>query len=140
MRPSPESLRPCPTAVRDKLPPPDPATASHREVLRARVAICAALRRTRASSAIGGTLAAALRLGDDAAAELARIPDSAELRRRDAALLERDADATADGFATKLGLLVEEYRNGRALDLFTASPNELLACCVARAGAVGAPG
>jgi hypothetical protein len=82
-----------------------------------------------------GTLAAALRLGEDAAAELALIPDTAELRRRDDALLAGDDTAT-DGVEAQIGRLVEEYRNGRALDLFTASPTELLACCVARAGAV----
>jgi hypothetical protein len=109
------------------------AAARHRALLRARVEICAALRRKRAAAAIGGTLAAGLRLGEDAAGELALIPDTAELRRRDEALLVGD-DAAADDGETKIRRLVEEYRNGRALDLFTASPTELLACCVARAG------
>jgi hypothetical protein len=117
------------------LPPVDLAAARRRGLLRARVDICAALRRMRGSAAIGGTLAAALRFGDDAAAELALIPDTAELRRHDEALLADD-DTAPEGVEVQIGRLVEEYRNGRALDLFTASPTELLACCVARAGAV----
>jgi hypothetical protein len=118
-----------------KGPPSDLTAARHRALLRARVEICTSLRRMRASAAIGGALAAALHLGDDASAELALIPDTAALRRRDEALLAGDADMEADGAEARIRRLIEEYRNGRALDLFTASPTELLACCVARAGA-----
>jgi hypothetical protein len=135
MRRNPEAPRIPPAAAGEKPSPRDLAAARHRALLRGRLEICTALRRKRASSAVGGTLAAALRLGEDAAAELALVPDTAELRRRDEALLESDGDVAADGVETKIRLLVEEYRNGRALDLFTASPTELLACCVARAGA-----
>jgi hypothetical protein len=108
--------------------------ARHRARLRERVEICSALRRTSTAGAAGAALAAALRLGEEAAAELALIPDTPALRRRDAALLADDAAGPA-AITTALRRLVEEYRNGRALDLFTASPTELLACCVARAGA-----
>ena len=111
-------------------PPQDLAAARRRAMLRAQVEICAGLRRTWASSAVGAAGAAALRLGEEAADELAGIPDTPNLRRVDAALLERH-DGT--GCEATIGRLVEEYRNGRALDLFTASPTELLACCVARA-------
>jgi hypothetical protein len=109
----------------------DLAAARRRAALRGRVAICGALRRNRASSATPAALAAALRLGEEAAAELALIPDTARLRRRDRALLTGDREA---GFAATIRRLAEAYANGRALDLFTASPAELLACCVARAG------
>ena len=115
-------------------PPPDLAAAGRRAMLRARVEICTDLRRRWASSAVGGAGAAALRLGEEAAAELAGIPDTPELRRWDAALLEGHDGPALDGCEATIGRLVEEYRNGRALDLFTASPTELLACCVARAG------
>jgi hypothetical protein len=111
----------------------DLATARRRALLRARVEICAGLRRQGASSGVGAAGAAALRLGEEAAAELAGIPDTPELRRLDAALLERHDGAAPDGFEATVRRLAEEYRSGRALDLFTASPTELLACCVARA-------
>jgi hypothetical protein len=129
MRQNPEDA-----ARRVGLPPLDLAVVRRRGLLRARVEICAALRRKTGAAAIGATLAAALRLGEDAAAELALIPDTAELRRHDEALLA-GADALADGASAQIGRLVDEYKNGRALDLFTASPTELLACCVARVGA-----
>jgi hypothetical protein len=132
MQPNPEAGETRRAAAAEDPSPLDLAAARYRALLRARIEICAALRRQRASSAIGGTLAAALRLGEDAAAELALIPDTAELRRRDELLLA--GDAAPDGSETQIRLLVEEYRTGRALDLFTASPIELLACCVARAG------
>jgi hypothetical protein len=114
-------------------PPQDLAAAGRRAMLRARIEICTGLRRTWASSAVGAAGAAALLLGEEAAAELAGIPDTPELRRLDAGLLERHGGTAQDGCEATIGRLVEEYRNGRALDLFTASPTELLACCVARA-------
>jgi len=108
--------------------PGDAAAARHRAVLRARVEICAALHGTGG----GAALAAALRLGEEAAAELTRIPDTPALRRRDEAALARGSVAP-DGFAAAIRRLAEEYRGGRALDLFTASPSDLLASCLARA-------
>jgi hypothetical protein len=110
---------------------PDLGAARRRAMLRSRVEICTGLRRRKAFSAVGAAGAAALRLGEEAAAELAGIPDTAELRRLDAALL---ASHDRDPCEATIRRLVEEYRNGRALDLFTASPTELLACCVARSG------
>jgi hypothetical protein len=126
MRPPPE----LPGAAKAPTPP-DLAAARRRAMLRERVEICTGLRRTWSVSAAA---AAALRLGEEAAAELALIPDTPELRRLDAALLVRHDGTATDGCEATIGRLVEEYRNGRALDLFTASPTELLACCVARAG------
>jgi hypothetical protein len=113
--------------------PHDLAAARWRALLRARVEICAGLRRKWALSGVGAAGAAALRLGEEAVAELAGIPDTPELRRLDAELLERHGGAAPDGCEATIRRLAEEYRNGRALDLFTASPTELLACCVARA-------
>jgi hypothetical protein len=117
-------------------PPPALAAARRRARLRARVEICAGLRRRWVSSAVGAAGAAALRLGEEAAAELALIPDTPELRRLDAALLARP-DGAAGGEEATIRRLVEEYRQGRALDLFTASPTELLAGCIARLGGPG---
>jgi hypothetical protein len=108
------------------------AAARHRALLRIRVEICTALRRRQVSAPVGAALAAALRLGDEAAAELALIPDTPERRRGDAVLL--GAGAARTEFEARMSPLVAAYRDGRPLDLFTASPAELLACCVARAG------
>lgn len=134
MQPSPEAGPTRPAAAAKEPPRLDLAAARRRALLRARIDICTTLRRQQASSAIGGTLAAALRLGEDAAAELALIQDTAELRHRDELLLSGADDPVSDAFEIEIQLLVEAYRNGRALDLFTASATELLACCVARAG------
>ena len=125
-----------PGAVKAALrpPPQDLAAARRRAMLRAQVEICTGLQRKWASSAAGSAGAAALRLGEEAAAELAGIPDTAELRRWDAVRLDQHDGAASDRVEARIRRLVEEYRNGRALDLFTASPTELLACCVARAG------
>jgi hypothetical protein len=112
----------------------DLAAAQHRAGLRMRVEICAALRRNGGSAMVGAAVAVALRLGEEAAAELAGIPDTSELRRRDAVLLEKGG-GPRDGCETEMRQLVEVYRRGRPFDLFTASPVELLASCVARAGA-----
>jgi hypothetical protein len=113
---------------------PDVAAARHRAGLRMRVEICAALRRNGGLAMVGAALAVALRFGEDAAAELAGIPDTPELRCNDAVLLEKGGVAR-DGCETEMRRLVEAYRRGRPFDLFTASPAELLACCIARAGA-----
>jgi hypothetical protein len=49
------------------------------------------------------------------------------------------ADDREAGFAAMIGQLAQVYASGRALDLFTASPADLLACCLARAGLVPIP-
>jgi hypothetical protein len=132
MRQSPEAgrYRTARTAVDTQ---PHRLAARHRAQLRMRVEIVARLRRQQTCSPVGAALAVALRLGDEATAELAGIPDTPELQRRDMALLDDDG-AVREGSATQMRGLVQAYRNGRPLDLFTASPTELLACCIARVG------
>jgi hypothetical protein len=102
------------------------------------VEICASLRQQRGAAKGGAALAVALRMGEAAAAELAAIPDTPALERRDAALLD-NAGTTRDGGKAEMRQLVEAFRSGRPFDLFTASPSELLACVVARTGPELAP-
>lgn len=132
MRRRPERDRRTEASLAGATPSCSAAAARHRALLRMRVEICAALRDKGLSSAVGAALAVALRLGEEAATELAGIPDTPELRRRDAALLDGGDAMAPPGFETQMRELVGAYRNGRALDLFTASPSEVLACCIAR--------
>src|SRR5262249_38663296 len=74
----------------------------------------------------GRALAGALALGEAAAADLAAIPDGADLRRRDEAGLARDHPGVAEGFAARVQGIVRQYREGRKVDPGNASPAELL--------------
>jgi hypothetical protein len=103
--------------------------------LRARAALALLLRRHLASSDRGAAFDHALKLGDAAAAALARIPDDAKLRRADDRALAGLDKAAADPFAARLAHLVAHYRDGGALDPDRAAPAELLARCIARAAA-----
>jgi hypothetical protein len=78
-------------------------------------------------------LTGAWRLGDAAAAELAGIPDTPDLREIDRALLARDHAGAEETFEARLWHLVQHYRDGRELDTLNASPAELLAVYVANA-------
>ena len=79
--------------------------------------------------------AVALRRGEEAATELAAIPDSPDLKAADEAIMTADysnADYRSCEFKAKIERIAEQYRGGqRQLDLANASPAELLAFCVA---------
>jgi hypothetical protein len=81
--------------------------------------------------AAGRALAGALALGEAAAIELAAIPDSADLRRRDEAGLIRDHPGGEETFAERINGVVLQYRAGREVDPANASPAELLGACLA---------
>jgi hypothetical protein len=79
-------------------------------------------------------LAVSLRRGEEAAAELAAIPDSADLIADDEKILTSDYgngnDAVTE-FGAEIVRMAELYRTGEhRLDLANASPAELLAFCV----------
>jgi hypothetical protein len=84
---------------------------------------------------IDPALAVALRRGEEAAAELAAIPDTDELRAADEAIVRADhgnGDDPARQFKEKIEQIAVKYREGQhQLDLANASPAELLAFCVA---------
>jgi aminopeptidase N len=114
--------------------PRDLAEARHRSLLRGRAALSALLSKRSAPPDGGRALAGALQLAETAAAALAGIPDTRELRQSDEALLAHDHTGAEDMFAMRLWHVVRQYRDGRELDPATASPAELLAAYAAEAG------
>jgi hypothetical protein len=82
-------------------------------------------------------LAVSLRRGEEAAAELAAIPDTVTLRAADEAITRRGFGKPGDGwcqFWAKIERMAEQYRNGRRPDFAHASPAELFAFIVAAEG------
>jgi hypothetical protein len=118
-------------APRDLTAPRDLAQARRRALLRARVAVVALLRRCFGGLEAGRALAGALALGEAAAAELATIPDEADLRRKDEAGLLRDHAGVEEEFAARINGMVRQYRDGREVDPANASPAELLGAFLA---------
>jgi hypothetical protein len=114
--------------------PRDLVEARHRSLLRGRAALSALLGKRSAPPDCGRALAGALQLGEAAAAALAGVPDTLELRASDEALLAHDHTGAEDMFETRVGHVVRQYRDGRELDPATASPAELLAAYAAEAG------
>ena len=114
--------------------PRDLTEARQRSLLRARAAVRTLLRQRSVQSDAGPAFAGAWELGDAAAAELAGIPDTPDLRETDGALLARDHAGAEETFEARLWHLAQHYRDGRELDTTNASPAELLAAYVAEAG------
>ena len=109
--------------------------ARHRQSLRARVKCHRLIRERLYLMGIDPALAVVLRRGEEAAAELAAIPDTPELRAADEAIV-RSESSNGDGKACRARAKIEQiavqYRDGQhRLDLANASPAELLAFCVA---------
>ena len=113
--------------------PRDLTEARQRSLLRARAAVRTLLRQRSVQSDAGPAFAGAWQLGDAAAAELAGIPDTPDLRETDGALLARDHAGAEETFEARLWHLAQHYRDGRELDTTNASPAELLAAYVAGA-------
>lgn len=83
---------------------------------------------------IDPALAMRLRSGDEAAAELAAIPDTDELRTSDEAITRDDLGDCEEGrrrFIALIEKMATQYRHGRQPDFATASSAELFAFCVA---------
>jgi hypothetical protein len=84
---------------------------------------------------IDPALAVALRRGEEAAAELAAIPDTPELCAADEAIVRPESshrDGKVYRARAKIEQIAIQYRDGQhRLDLANASPAELLAFCVA---------
>ncbi|MBV8132328.1 MAG: hypothetical protein JO282_07455 [Alphaproteobacteria bacterium] len=118
--------------------PRDLTEARHRSLLRGRAVVRTLLRERLVQPDAGQAFAGMLRLGDAAAAELAGIPDTQELRETDLALLARDHAGAEEMFEAGLLRLVRQCSDGRELGTATASPAELLAGYVAQAAGGGA--
>jgi hypothetical protein len=84
---------------------------------------------------IDPAIAVSLQRDEEAAAELAEIPDTFELRAADGAIVRADCgdgNETARQFCGKIEQMAARIRDEeRQLDLASASPAQLLAFCVA---------
>jgi len=107
--------------------------ARRRSLLRGRSAFGALLRQRRQLLGDSPAFSVALQLGEMAAARLAGIPDTQELRESDEALLARDHAGVEGVFEARLSRLVRQYCDGRELDPANASSAEFLAAYVAGA-------
>jgi hypothetical protein len=121
--------------------------ANRRNELRTRVNVCKFIRNMLLAMGLDPALAISLQRGEEAAAELAAIPDSIELQRADEAITRSHVgDRTNDvgarsGKGSDLNATIERYvasfRNGKQPDFSDASLIELFAFCIAK-GAVPA--
>jgi hypothetical protein len=113
----------------------DRQAAHHRQSLRARVECHELVRERFRAMEIDPALAVTLRRGEEAAAELAAIPDTPDLKAADKAILRPEYTSGNDGarrVGARIARMAEQYRSGQhRLDIATASPAELLAFCVA---------
>ena len=110
------------------------SAAHYRCALRARATIGAVVRDCLMHAGIDPARAVMLLVADEAAAELAAIPDTPELEREDAAVTAGAADNDPDGdsrFLAKMHDLVRRYREGDECDPARASLAELHAWCLA---------
>jgi hypothetical protein len=109
--------------------------ADHRRVLRALVEMHQIIRERLRVLGTDPALAETLRRGEEAAAELAAIPDTPELERADEAILRAKCSNSDDGahhVREKIARMAELYRSGQhRIDFAEASPFELLAFCIA---------
>jgi hypothetical protein len=109
--------------------------AHRRELLRSCAKLHQVIRDRLHAMGIDAALAVALQRGEKAAAELAAIPDTDELRAADEAIVSADHHTGNDGarqVRAKIAQMAEQYRDGEhRLDLAKAGPAELLAFCVA---------
>ena len=112
----------------------DRPAAHHRQSLRACVELHELIRERFRVMGIDPALAVALRRGEEAAAELAGIPDTPDLTAADEPITTAhycNADDQCE-FKAKIERIAEQYRGGQhQLDLANASRAELLAFCVA---------
>jgi hypothetical protein len=105
-----------------------------RRLLRAEAALGEIIREALARAGVDAAGASRLALADDAAAVLAAIPDTAQLRHADAgdAAANGYDRARADMFAPKLIAMTRRYAGGARLDFADASFAELLAWSLAQ--------
>jgi hypothetical protein len=111
--------------------PRDLTVLRRRMLLRARAAVSTLLRQGSGRAEPGRALAGALAFGAMAMAELAAIPDGADLRRWDESGLAGDHPGVEDAFTVRVQSMAQQYRAGREVDPTNASPAELLGACLA---------
>ena len=126
-------------AKAEELQPPiswvDRQAARHRQSLRTCAHWHELIRQRLEIMGIDSGLAVALRRGEEAAAELAAIPNTPELKAADEVIISTESsdwDDRACKFEAKIARTAEQYRTSQHQpDLANASPVELLAFCVA---------
>ena len=114
--------------------------ARRRSLLRGRAALSALLRERSGPPGDARAVATALQFGATAAAELAGMPNTPELRESDEARLAHDHPGAEETFESQLSRVVGQCSNDRQLDPAKASPAELLAAYVWAAASGGAAG
>jgi hypothetical protein len=119
----------------------DRQVAHHRQSLRACFKLCDLIRERFRVMGIDPALAVALRRGEEAAAELAAIPDTPDLKAADEAIVRAETGDGSDAarkFWEKIEQMAARMLNeDHQLDLANASPAELLAFVVAEVHAGG---
>jgi hypothetical protein len=113
----------------------DGAAARGRRLLRAEAAIGMVIRHALNSAGADVSAAGRLAVADDAAAALAAIPDTPELRDADRAAappLGPHQRHQADAFTAKISAMTKDFASGRPLDLAQASLAELFAWSLAQ--------
>jgi hypothetical protein len=114
--------------------PADRQAASDRQELRTYVKICEMIRGRLLLMGIDPALAVRLKLGEEAAAELAAIPDSEALRAADDAITHSGLDDGGEArskFAAEIERMAAYFCEGFQPDFANASLAELFAFCVA---------
>jgi hypothetical protein len=114
--------------------PADLQAASHRRSLRTRAKICEFIRERFLLMGLDPALALSLRVGKEAAAKLAAIPDTEALRTADEALTHSDLDDDGEArstFKAKLEKIVAIYRGGVQPNFASVSVVQLRAYCIA---------
>ena len=110
----------------------DRHAAHHRNTRRALVEICEAIREQLALMGFDPALAVSLQRGEQAAVELAAIPDSETLRAADAAITrsdQHDDGAPSSIIEAQAAPMAAHVRDGSEPDLAHASLAELFAFC-----------
>ena len=107
------------------------AAAAERRMLRARIAVCAMLRRALIEAGIDPAAIPALRLGDVALAELATTGDPPELRQADVAFDAGEAGILEERFAAKILMLARLWRDRSASDPASALRYDFAAASLA---------
>jgi hypothetical protein len=109
----------------------DSTTCLDRSTLRAWNTVCALVRDGLVRAGVDPESATAVRLGG-AAAHIADIGDTAEMRRPDEELAAGEDDGLANVFRVRIGDIARRFQDGHEPDFASASLAELFAWCVAR--------
>jgi hypothetical protein len=115
--------------------PADLQAASHRQLFRLYTGICEFSRKTLLVMGLDPAQGRGLHIGEDAAVELAAIPDTEALQSADEAITHsdhHDCGEEENSVVVKLRRMMAHYSEGAQPDLAGASAVELYAFCLAQ--------